>query len=181
MTWFNRLALPAKISTACYLVAALFAVPVFMVFVVMGKWLIGLLLVLILLALTYPLSLVLKKSLIGSFDDIVSMSAKIAKGDFTGNISDTAGMEGLSRSFNSMVDKLRNILKETSEITSKVMNSSRSISERNQELITVMTQVGQSSNELATGAGVISDDISCMTESIGQIEAKVCNYTESTR
>ncbi|WP_270406368.1 methyl-accepting chemotaxis protein [Paenibacillus timonensis] len=181
MTWFNRLPLSGKISAACYLVAALFAVPSLIAYILLGHIIIGILLVVILAALTFPLSRYLQKALTGSFDDVTSASAKIAKGDFTSRISESGGMDDLSRSFNSMVDKLRKILQETSDITRKVMDSSRSISDRNQELIEVMTQVTHSSNELALGANAISEDVSGMKDAIGEIEQKVSNYTVATR
>lgn len=181
MTWFNRLPLSGKISAACYLVAALFAVPSLIAYILLGHIIIGILLVVVLAALTFPLSRYLQKALTGSFDDVTSASAKIAKGDFTSRISESGGMDDLSRSFNSMVDKLRKILQETSDITRKVMDSSRSISDRNQELIEVMTQVTHSSNELALGANAISEDVSGMKDAIGEIEQKVSNYTVATR
>ncbi|MGG6311302.1 methyl-accepting chemotaxis protein [Paenibacillus macerans] len=181
MSWFNKLPLSGKITAACYLVAALFAIPVLLVFVLLGHILIGVLLTAVLAALTFPLSRYLRKALTDSFADISSASAKIAKGDFTSRIIESGGMDDLSRSFNSMVDKLRKILQETSDITRKVMDSSRSISDRNQELIEVMTQVTHSSGELALGANAISEDVSGMKDAIGEIELKVSNYTESTR
>lgn len=181
MSWFNRLPLSKKISAACYLVAAMFALPALVLFAVVGKLLAGIILIAVLGALTYPLTLYVQKSLTGSFDDISNASAKIAKGDFTVRIMETGGMEELNRAFNNMADKLRKILQETSEITRKVMDSSRSIADRNQELIRVMTQVTQSSNELALGANEISEDVAGMKDSIGEIELKVSNYADSTR
>ncbi|GIO41714.1 MULTISPECIES: methyl-accepting chemotaxis protein [Paenibacillus] len=181
MTWFNRLPLAKKIPAACYLVAALFAVPVLVVFALIGKLVIGLIVIIILAALTYPLTRYVQGALLGSFSDITNASAKIAKGDFTSRIMESGGMEDLNKAFNSMVDKLRKILQETSEITQKVMDSTRSIADRSQELTSVMTQVAQSSNELALGANSISEDVSGMKDSIGEIENKVSNYTHSTR
>ncbi|GJM71277.1 hypothetical protein HMSSN036_34930 [Paenibacillus macerans] len=172
MSWFNRLPLSGKINAACYLVAALFAVPALIVFVILGHIWVGLILIIFLAALTYPLSRYLERELTDSFSDISSASAQIAKGDFTARVNESGGMNELSRSFNGMVDKLRKILQETSDITRKVMDSSRSISERNQGLIEVMTQVTQSSNELALGASAISEDVGGMTEAIGEIEEK---------
>lgn len=181
MSWFNQLSLSRKITAACYMVAALFAIPALLIFIVLEHIFVGILFVVVLAALTYPLSSYVKKALTDSFSDISSASAKIAKGDFTGRIMETGGMDELNRSFNSMVDKLRKILQETSDITRKVMDSSRSISDRNQQLIEVMTQVTHSSSELALGANAISEDVGGMKDAIGEIELKVTNYTESTR
>ncbi|GAB6926088.1 hypothetical protein JCM10914A_00710 [Paenibacillus sp. JCM 10914] len=181
MAWFNRLPLSRKITAACYLIAALFAVPMLLAFILMGKSIIGIILVLILSGLTFPLSKVIENTLTHSFTEISSVSAKIAKGDFTFQVQEIGGMNDLSRTFNSMVDKLRRILQETSDISRKVMNSSRNISNKNQELIQVMNQVSLSSNELAVGANEISEDVSEMTHSIREIEEKVSNYTHSTQ
>lgn len=181
MSWFNRLPLSAKINTASYIIAALFALPVLLTFILIGKFVIGLILIIVLAALTYPLSNFLRSRLLESFEEITSASAKIAKGDFTVRMMETSGMENLNRSFNMMVEKLRKILQETSDISRKVMDSSRVIADRNQELIEVMTQVTHSSNELALGANEISEDVGDMKNSIDEIECKITNYTESTR
>ncbi|GGH16427.1 methyl-accepting chemotaxis protein [Paenibacillus segetis] len=181
MSWFHKLSFAKKITVACYLVAALFAIPTLIAFILAGDALVGIITIIVLAALTFPLSTYFKNVLTGTFDDISNASAKISKGDFTVKIAETGSMSNLTLSFNSMVDKLRKILQETSDITRKVMESSREIAEKNQNLIGVMTQVGMSSNELALGANEISEDVSGMTESIHEIEEKVTNYTDSTQ
>lgn len=181
MTWFNRLPISRKITTACYLIAALFAIPMLVAFILMGKAIIGIILVVVLIGITLPLSSLIEKALTDSFSEISSVSAKIAKGDFTFQVKEVGGMNDLSRTFNSMVDKLRRILQETSNISRQVMTSSSNISIKNQELIQVMNQVSLSSNELAVGANEISEDVSEMTNSIREIEEKVSNYTHSTQ
>lgn len=181
MAWFNRLPMSQKITAACYLIAALFAVPMLLAFILMGKAIIGVVIVVVLTGLTFPLSRLIEKTLTNSFAEISSVSSKIAKGDFTFQVEEVGGMNDLSRTFNSMVDKLRKILQETSDITRQVMTSSSSISIKNQELIQVMNQVSLSSNELAVGANEISEDVSEMTHSIREIEEKVSNYTHSTQ
>lgn len=181
MSWFNRLPMSAKLNLASYIIAALFALPVLLTFILIGKFVVGLILIIVLAALTYPLANFLRNRLLESFDDITNASAKIAKGDFTVRMMETSGMEHLNRSFNTMVEKLRKILQETSDITRKVMDSSRAIADRNQELIEVMTQVTHSSNELALGANEISEDVGDMKNSIEEIEFKITNYAESTR
>lgn len=181
MAWFNRLPISRKITAACFLIAALFAVPMLLAFILMGKAIIGVVIVVVLTGLTFPLSRLIEKTLTNSFAEISSVSAKIAKGDFTFQVEEVGGMNDLSRTFNSMVDKLRKILQETSDITRQVMTSSSNISIKNQELIQVMNQVSLSSNELAVGANEISEDVAEMTHSIGEIEEKVSNYTHSTQ
>ena len=52
---------------------------------------------------------------------------------------------------------------------------------RNQNLKEVLSQVTQSSGELATGASQISEDVSSISAAIYDIENMVVNYTESTR
>lgn len=181
MSWFNKLPFSQKITTACYLIAALFAIPTLVAFILAGKALIGIILIVLLAALTYPISNYFKTALTDTFTEISNASSKIAKGDFTSKIAESSNMDSLTLSFNSMVDKLRKILQETSDITRKVMDSSRGIAEKNQNLIGVMTQVAISSNELALGSNEISEDVSGMTDSIRDIEEKVTNYTNSTQ
>jgi methyl-accepting chemotaxis protein len=80
-----------------------------------------------------------------------------------------------------MVDKLRDILKETSHISRIVNDTSRSIFEKNNELGRVMGQVAASAGELAAGAVHISEDVGDMAESIREIEDKVAAYAHSTK
>ncbi|WP_054941388.1 methyl-accepting chemotaxis protein [Paenibacillus ihuae] len=181
MNWMTKLPLKQRIVAGCYLVAALFAVPVLITMVIMGKLILGIVLVAALAGLTYPLARYVERTLTSSFDDISNVTHTIAKGDFTLRADENGSMGEVSRSFNTMIDKLKKILTEASQITRHVMDASRGIEDKNQNLKIVMAQVASSSNELAQGANEISVDIADMTDSIKDIETKVSNYTSSTK
>ncbi|WP_310829347.1 methyl-accepting chemotaxis protein [Paenibacillus pedocola] len=181
MNWLTKLPLKQRIVAGCYLVAALFAVPVLITMVIMGKIILGIVLVAALAGLTYPLARYVERTLTSSFDDISNVTHTIAKGDFTLRADENGSMGEVSRSFNTMIDKLKKILTEASQITRHVMDASRGIEDKNQNLKIVMAQVASSSNELAQGANEISVDIADMTDSIKDIEIKVSNYTSSTK
>lgn len=180
MSWLKNLPLSQRVMAGCYLVAALFALPALIIFILIGEILIGAAFVIIFAALTYPLARYIEKTLTSSFDSIANATASIAKGDFTNRVDESGSMGDVSRSFNSMVDKLKKILNDASSITRQVMDSSRGIADKNQELKTVMATVATSANELAVGANEISSDVAGMTESIQAIELKVGNYAAST-
>jgi methyl-accepting chemotaxis protein len=181
MSWLKNLPLSQRVMAGCYLVAALFALPALIIFILIGEILIGAAFVIIFAALTYPLARYIEKTLTSSFDSIANATASIAKGDFTNRVDESGSMGDVSRSFNSMVDKLKKILNDASSITRQVMDSSRGIADKNQELKTVMATVATSANELAVGANEISSDVAGMTESIQAIELKVGNYAASTK
>ncbi|GIO53410.1 MULTISPECIES: methyl-accepting chemotaxis protein [Paenibacillus] len=181
MSWLKNLPLSQRVLAGCYLVAALFALPALIIFILIGEILIGAAFVIIFAALTYPLARYIEKTLTSSFDSIANATASIAKGDFTNRVDESGSMGDVSRSFNSMVDKLKKILNDASSITRQVMDSSRGIADKNQELKTVMATVATSANELAVGANEISSDVAGMTESIQAIELKVGNYAASTK
>ena len=181
MNWMNKLPLSQRIVAGCYLVATLFAVPVLVTLLILGQVILGIILVVVLAGLTYPVSRFVEKTLTSSFDDISNVSHSISKGDFTARADENGSMGDISRTFNTMIDKLKKILTDASQITRQVMDASRGIEEKNQNLKIVMAQVASSSNELALGANEISTDISKMTESIKDIENKVSNYTNSTK
>lgn len=181
MSWLKNLPLSQRVMAGCYLVAALFALPALIIFILIGEILIGAAFVIIFAALTYPLARYIEKTLTSSFDSIANATASIAKGDFTSRVDESGSMGDVSRSFNSMVDKLKKILNDASSITRQVMDSSRGIADKNQELKTVMATVATSANELAVGANEISSDVAGMTESIQAIELKVGNYAASTK
>lgn len=117
MDWMNKLPLKQRIVAGCYLIAALFAVPVLITLLIMGKILIGIILVVVLSALTYPLSRFIERTLTSSFDDISNVTHTIAKGDFTSRADESGAMGDISRSFNTMIEKLKKILTEASGIT----------------------------------------------------------------
>lgn len=179
MNWMNRLPLKQRIVVGCYLVAALFAIPVLVTLLILGKVILGIVLIGILAALTYPVSRFIETTLTSSFEDISNVSHSISKGDFTSRADENGSMGDVSRSFNTMIDKLKKILTDASQITRQVMDSSRGIEDKNQNLKIVMAQVASSSNELALGANEISTDIAGMIGSIKDIESKVSNYTNS--
>ncbi|RUT28116.1 HAMP domain-containing protein [Paenibacillus zeisoli] len=181
MSWLNKLSMSARITASCYLIAALFGVPVLVTFLLLGNVLVGIALIVVLAILTYPLSRVIEKALTSSFDEITSVTNRISKGDFTQRADESGTASSLSRSFNSMVDKLTQILRDASGITSQVMSASRGISDKNQELSTVMHQVALSAHELAVGANEISQDVAGMTTAIQEIEQKVGSYADSTK
>lgn len=181
MNWMNKLPLSQRIVAGCYLVATLFAVPLLVTLLILGQVILGIILVVVLAGLTYPVSRFVEKTLTSSFEDISNVSHSISKGDFTARADENGSMGDISRSFNTMIDKLKKILTDASQITRQVMDASRGIEDKNQNLKIVMAQVASSSNELALGANEISTDISKMTESIKDIEIKVSNYTNSTK
>src|SRR5690606_31380241 len=84
-------------------------------------------------------------------------------------------------SFNKMMDKLKEILHESSSISKTVADTSRDIYQKNQSLRDVIDQVNVSTNELATGATAISEDVGEISTSIHDIENKVRNYAISTQ
>lgn len=181
MSWLKNLPLSQRVIAGCYLVAALFALPALVIFIVLGKLVIGIVFVAVLAALTYPLARYVEQTLTSSFENIANVTAAIAKGDFTNRVDEAGSMGDVSRSFNSMIDKLKKILNEASGITRRVIDASRGIADKNQELKTVMASVASASNELAVGASEISQDVAGMTESIQDIELKVGNYAKSTK
>ncbi|NUU63318.1 methyl-accepting chemotaxis protein [Paenibacillus agri] len=181
MDWMYKLPLKKRIVAGCYLVAALFSIPVLVTFIILGKIAIGIILVALLATLTYPLSRFVERTLTSSFDDISNVTHTISKGDFTHRADENGSMGDISRSFNTMIDKLKTILTDASQITRQVMDASRGIEDKNQNLKIVMSQVATSSNELAQGANEISSDIAGMIDSIKDIETKVSNYAHSTK
>src|SRR5690606_22824748 len=132
--------------------------------------------------IAYPIVLVTEHAITASFHEIQSAANRISKGDFTQTIDTDATNAGeLGHTFNSMVQKLRELLSETMNITKHVSETSRSIFEKNNSIKQTMEQVAVSANELATGANVISEDVSGMIESINEIEQKVSNYAVATK
>ena len=182
MTWIKTLSIRNKIMLGSYTIAALFSLAIIILTLASGGnlWL-GFLVIAVMAALTFPITRLIERALTETIDEMTAIAFRIAKGDFSQKVDITSSVGELGHSFNSMIDKLKEILNETSGITRHVSDTSRNIYDKNQSLKMVMEQVGQSSGELATGANQISEDVSGMSESISQIETMVAGYARSTK
>ncbi|GMK44923.1 MULTISPECIES: methyl-accepting chemotaxis protein [Paenibacillus] len=182
--WYYSLSVRSKLMTSIYLNLVLVAIALNLVILFSGgSILAGLIVTVVLAILAYPTVGFIEKALNSSFEEMSNAAFRISKGDFTQRI-DTAANASLGEvghAFNSMVDKLRDILTETSNITRHVSETSRNIFDKNNHIQIAMEQVAASSNELATGANEISEDVADMSESIAEIEKKVANYAHATK
>lgn len=80
MNWMHKLPLKQRIVAGCYLVAALFAIPVLVTFMILGNIILGIVLIVVLAALTFPVARFIERTLTSSFDDIANVSHSISKG-----------------------------------------------------------------------------------------------------
>lgn len=134
-------------------------------------------------AIAFPVVRLIERTLTDSIEHMSRVAMNIAKGDFSQKVHVTSNdaIGELGQSLNQMIDKLRGILTDTTSITRQVSDTSRDIYHRSLELKEVLGQVATSTNELATGANSISEDVSEMTGSVRDIESKVESYAMSTR
>ena len=183
MERLNGLSTRGKLMISCYSIVILSAIALLIAAMSSGAGLIlPLILIAVLAAATYFLVGLFERALSSSLDDMKHAASQIAKGDFTVRLDTSGASTGdVAHSFNAMVDKLKDILNETTGITRHVSDASRGILEKNRQLRIVMEQVAVSSNELATGANEISEDVSGMSDSIAEIESKVEAYARSTQ
>lgn len=137
----------------------------------------------VLAIVAFPLINKLESLLTDSIDEVARVAMNVAKGDFSGRVTVTSNdaLGQLGDAFNKMMDKLREVLNETNNITRQVSDTSRDIFLRNQNLKEVLDQVTHSSGELAKGASQISEDVISISASIQQIEQMVTDYAASTR
>ncbi|WP_407870933.1 methyl-accepting chemotaxis protein [Paenibacillus sp. P36] len=115
--------------------------------------------------------------------DLSRIALNISKGDFSQKVTvtsdDTLGQ--LGQSFNKMIDKLRDILRDTGSISKQVFQTSRDIYSKNENFRTVLEQVSISAHELAAGAGQISEEVSGVSITTKDIEVKIVNYAGSAK
>jgi methyl-accepting chemotaxis protein len=183
MSWLASKSFRQKLTLGCFGIAIVFAaLALLAAWTDLSEWIVTVL-ALLLIAGCFWFVRILEKSLTSAIDSVGNAALQIAKGDFTQRVhidSDGAFKE-LGVSFNRMIDKLKDILNETTAITRQVSEASRSMFEKNQNLREVFAQVAASSNELATGVNEISENIGGISESIRDIEQKVTNYAHSTQ
>lgn len=182
--WYYSLSVRNKLLLVTYFNLALFAIAMILTTLFTDGPVLAVIIVTIILAIAaYPTISFIEKAISGSFEEISGAAYRISKGDFTQKVDTTnaSGAGELSHTFNSMVDKLREILTETTNIIRLVAETSRSIFDKNNNIQTAMEQVAASANELATGANEISEDVTDMSASITEIEEKVAAYAHSTK
>ncbi|WP_127587374.1 methyl-accepting chemotaxis protein [Paenibacillus koleovorans] len=184
MSWFQALSFKRKLQTGCFILVGVFSA-VLLLFAGMSdaSFFPALVLAIVLILASYPFVLWLERALTDPIDSMSRVALNISKGDFSIKVEATSNdaLGELGRSFNKMIDKLRDILNETTGITRNVANSSRESSNKNQNLKQVLGQVTYSANELASGSQQIAAEIERMASAIKEIETKVTNYTSSTK
>jgi methyl-accepting chemotaxis protein len=184
MNWFDSLSFKKKLQVGCYSIVALFSLAILLItFTSDFHGLFGIIILAVLIGVSYPLVNFLERALTEPINNISRIALNVAKGDFTQKVkinSDDALGE-LADSFNKMVDKLTEILNETTTISKHVADTSRGIYVKNQNLKEVLGQVTTSTSELATGANQISEDVGDISVAIKDIENKVTSYAKSTQ
>ncbi|TCZ75869.1 methyl-accepting chemotaxis protein [Paenibacillus albiflavus] len=182
MNRFSSLSFKQKLHYILYTLVAI-EILFLLLLLIFGNTVLGIFFIALMAISSVPLVKWIEASLSENVNSISRVALNIAKGDFSQKVdvnSDDAFGE-LGKSFNQMIDKLRDILKETGGITKRVTDSSRDIYTKNEHLRDLMEQVSQSSNELASGAGQISEEVSSVSQSTKDIEHKVAGYAQSTR
>lgn len=182
MQWFSALSTKRKLFLGFYSIVLLFSIASILVTALSGGSVLAAIIVAIVLAIAIvPIVNFIEKALTEAFYELRTTASSLAKGDFSQRVDVSASLGELGHSFNSMIDKLRDIITDTSKISRQVSEASRSIFDKNQAMKVAMEQVAASSTELATGANEISSEVSSMTDSIRDIEDKVGSYARSVK
>jgi methyl-accepting chemotaxis protein len=184
MEFMNAWSFRKKLLVGCYAILGAAEIIQLLKTIYTGDSIIGWIVQLILtVAIAFPLIRIVERALSDSIEQMTRVAMNIAKGDFSSkvNVTSNDAIGDLGKSLNQMIDKLRGILQDTTSITKQVSETSRDIFAKSQDLKEVLGQVTISTNELATGANTISEDVSEMSGSIRDIESKVESYAQSTK
>lgn len=184
MDKMSTLSFRKKLQLGCYGLIGLNCV-FLLVLTISSEWnrLLGIIFLVLLLALSYPFIRWFENQLTEPVADLSRIALNISKGDFSQKVTvtsdDTLGQ--LGQSFNKMIDKLRDILRDTGSISKQVFQTSRDIYSKNENFRTVLEQVSISAHELAAGAGQISEEVSGVSITTKDIEVKIVNYAGSAK
>ncbi|WP_068773881.1 methyl-accepting chemotaxis protein [Paenibacillus sp. FJAT-26967] len=184
MNKWTTLSFKSKLHYGCYGLIGLYtAVLLILLFIPDLSRITVVVFLLVMLGVSYPLVRWFERTLTEPIESMSRAALNISKGDFSKKVEITSddALGELGRSFNGMIDKLRSILGDTSAITRQVSDNSQNIYSQNQELKVVLQQVTVSAQELASGAGQISEEVSTISVSTKDIEHKVTNLSASTR
>lgn len=184
MDKMSTLSFRKKLQLGCYGLIGLNCV-FLLILTFSSEWnrLLGIVFLVLLLALSYPFIRWFENQLTEPVADLSRIALNISKGDFSQKVTvtsdDTLGQ--LGQSFNKMIDKLRDILRDTGSISKQVFQTSRDIYSKNENFRTVLEQVSISAHELAAGAGQISEEVSGVSITTKDIEVKIVNYAGSAK
>jgi len=183
MGWFHAIPFKKKLLFGCYTIMVVFSALGLVFSMLDVSFALSAIIVLLLLAAGYPFIGWLERTLTEPIDNVTRAALNIAKGDFSMKVDVTSNdaVGELGHSFNQMIEKLRGILGETSNISRHVAESSREHHLKSQNLQEVLGQVANSTNELAKGAVQISEEIATIVTAIKDIESKVSAYAQSTK
>ncbi|RAV14436.1 methyl-accepting chemotaxis protein [Paenibacillus contaminans] len=179
MGWFREKSFKRKLQIGCYTPVAVLS----LLFIVFTQSWLSILLAVVFFGLCFPFISWLERALTEPIDNITRSAMSIAKGDFSQKVyinSDDA-MGELADSFNKMIDRLKDILKETSTTSKVVAEASQDSFLQNKNLMEVIGQVTTSAGELAAGANQISEEVSNISVAIKDIETRVTDYAHSTK
>ncbi|GAA4831850.1 hypothetical protein GCM10023310_06360 [Paenibacillus vulneris] len=184
MNWIQGLSFKKKLQFGCYTLVAIYSIALLIVIIQNSEHLIaGISFLVLMIALTFPFISWFERTLTEPITTISRVAINVSKGDFSQKIQiqSNDALGELGTSFNKMMDKLREILQNTGDMSKHVFDSSRDIFLKNENLRSVLEQVALSSNELASGANQISEEISDISVATKDIEQKVTTYTASTK
>ena len=182
--WIDKLSFAQKLKIGFFTVVGLFSLIILLIAAMSDfRFIFAVIIIAVLIGLSFPFLSFLERALTASFENISRVAMDISNGDFTHRVTiySNDALGEVASSFNRMIDKLRDILVETSTLSKLVSDSSRNMYQRNQNMKDVIGQVTVSTNELATGANEITENVSNISVSIKEIEGKVSTYAESTR
>lgn len=183
MNRLQALSFSQKLLIGCYTIVAVFSLALLIFSISAGHATLGFILVVLLAGGCYPLIKFLENLLTEPIRDISTIALNIAKGDFTTRVTVTSddSLGELGRAFNQMIDKLKDILNNTTTISKHVTETGRDIYQKNVNLKDVLNQVSTSTNELATGANQISEDVAEISGALKSIELMITNLVQSTQ
>jgi methyl-accepting chemotaxis protein len=183
MNWLQGLSFKKKLQFGCYLLVAVYSIALLIISLESQRSLIlGVIFLIVMIGLSFPFINWFERTLTEPINNISRVALSISKGDFSQKVevqSDDALGE-LGTAFNKMMERLREILQDTGSMSKHVFDSSRDIFFKNENLKNILEQVAVSSNELASGANQISEEISDISVSTKEIENKVTTFTAST-
>ncbi|RAV03505.1 methyl-accepting chemotaxis protein [Paenibacillus sp. YN15] len=184
MNSFRSLSFKSKLQLGYYCIIIVYTIVIFILMITTGAavWL-GLVCSLVLMAISLPFVNWMEKMLTEPVQELSRIALNIAKGDFTQKMevsSDDAFGE-LGKCFNSMIDRLKELLNETKHMSVHVSESGRDIFAKNEEINRLLLDVSSAMADLAAGAGQISEGVSRSFSTLKDIESKVSGYTSSAR
>lgn len=134
-------------------------------------------------AIAFTAGIIMANSMSRTINRIINASARAASGDLTVTLQSRRKDElgKLTRSINSMIASMRNLIDQASAVAEKVTGSAEIVSSTSRQVSEVLKDITRAIQEIAAGAGAQAADAEQGVRKIGILDQKINDVVKSAK